>query len=147
MKKIVIPPLFVLISITLIVCFYFFFPEYNLIRFPYNLPGLIVAFSGFVLMGKVREMFKKYNTTLEFENSAVMITEGMFSKSRNPMYIGMFMFLCGIAMCFGNLFSLLTPIGFIMIIRLIFIPKEEKLMEAKFGEKYVLYKQKVRRWL
>jgi protein-S-isoprenylcysteine O-methyltransferase Ste14 len=147
MNKIVIPPVFVLISVILIMFFYFYLPQYNLIRFPYNLPGLIVIFSGFVLVGKVWELFKKHKTTLEFEESAVMITEGMFSKSRNPMYIGMFMLLCGLAMCFGNLFSLLTPVGFILLIRFLFIPKEERLMENKFGEKYLLYKQKVRRWL
>ena len=147
MKKIIIPPVFVLISLILIVCFYFFFPQYDVVRFPFNLLGLVVIFSGIVLMGRARDLFKKYSTTLDFEESAAMITEGMYSKSRNPMYIGMFIFLSGIAMCFGNLFSLLTPLGFMMIIRLVFIPKEEKLLENKFGEKYLVYKQKVRRWL
>lgn len=147
MKKIIIPPVFVLISIVLIVCFYFYFPEYGVVRFPFNLLGLIVMFSGIVLMGKARDLFKKYSTTLDFEESAAMISEGMYSKSRNPMYIGMFIFLSGVAMCFGNLFSLLTPIGFIAIIRLVFIPKEEKLLEDKFGEKYLDYKRKVKRWL
>ena len=76
-----------------------------------------------------------------------MITEGIFSRSRNPMYIGMFVFLIGISVCSMNLLSILSPFLFLFCIMLVFIPKEERMMRDEFGEEYVNYTNKVRRWL
>jgi len=44
------------------------------------------------------------------------------------MYIGMFFLLLGIGFCFMNLFSILTPIGFILIINKVCVPVEEKMI-------------------
>ena len=147
MKKLFIPPVFVLISLVLIVMFYFMIPEYNWIQFPLNFSGLLITFIGFVIMGKARDLFKKHKTTLTYNKSSYMITEGIFAKTRNPMYIGMFLLLLGIGICFMNLFSILTPFGFILLIRLFFIPTEEKMMYDTFGHDYLEYKNKVRRWI
>ncbi len=145
MKNIFIPPVFVLISLVLIVCFYFFIPEFNYISFPYNLSGLIFVFAGFGIMGTTRNLFKKHKTNLTIKKSSAIIKEGLFSKTRNPMYIGMFLMLLGTGICFMNLFSMLTPIGFILAIRFYSIPIEERLMQESFGDEYLEYKKKVRR--
>jgi protein-S-isoprenylcysteine O-methyltransferase Ste14 len=145
MKNIIIPPVFVLISLILIIVFYFLIPDYNFIPFPFNLSGLVLVFTGFGIMGTTRKLFQKNKTTLFIEKSSAMIKEGLFSKTRNPMYIGMFLLLLGVGVCFMNLFSMLTPLGFILVIRFHFIPKEEKLMYDAFGEEYLAYKKKVKR--
>jgi len=147
MKKLIIPPVFVLISIILIVLFYFVSPKFNLIAFPYNLSGILLSFIGFTIMGKSRDLFKKYKTNLDIKESSHLITEGVFSKTRNPMYIGMFLLLLGFAICFQNIFSIITPFGFLLIIRLIIFPKEERLMSNVFGQEYLDYKKKVGRWI
>ncbi len=147
MKRLIVPPLFVLLSLILIVLFFFLVPRLNIIPFPFNFAGLIISFGGFVLMGKARELFKKHNTNLAIEASSSLVTEGPYTKTRNPMYIGMFLLLLGIAVCFANLLSMLTPFGFILAIHLIFIPKEEKLMHEAFGAQYIEYKNKVKRWI
>jgi protein-S-isoprenylcysteine O-methyltransferase Ste14 len=147
MKNIFIPPVFVVLSLILIVLFYFIVPEYNKVPFPQSLAGIVIIFIGFMLMGKTWDLFKKYNTTLDFEKSAHLVKEGVFSKTRNPMYIGMFLLLLGLAICFRNIFSLIVPFGFLLIIQLLFIPKEEKLMLGEFGQEYLDYKKKVRRWV
>ncbi len=147
MKKLFIPPVFIFISLCLIVLFYFILPDYNLIPFPYNLLGILIAFSGFVISGKTRDLFDKYKTTLGFDKSTYLITEGVFSRTRNPMYIGMFLFLFGISICFMNIFSILTSIVFILSVRVCFIPIEEKLLSEEYGSEYEIYKQKVKRWI
>jgi protein-S-isoprenylcysteine O-methyltransferase Ste14 len=147
MKRLIVPPLFVLLSLILIVLPHFLVPAYNIIPFPYNFAGLIICFGGFALMGKARDLFKKHNTNLAIETSSSLVTEGPYTKTRNPMYIGMFLLLLGIAVCFANLLSMLAPLGFILAIHLIFIPKEEKLMHEAFGNKYLKYKGKVKRWI
>lgn len=147
MKRLIVPPFFVMISLILIVLFHFLAPKFNIVPFPFNYAGLIISFGGFVLMGKARDLFKKHNTNLAIETSSSLVTEGPYAKTRNPMYIGMFLLLLGIAVCFANLLSMLAPLGFILAIHLIFIPKEEKLMHEAFGNEYLEYKSKVKRWI
>ena len=147
MKKLYIPPtLIAYCAILMLVCFVFL-PQYNMIKFPFNLIGLLIAFLGFYLMGKVRDMFKKYETTLKIETSRHLIDEGVFSKSRNPMYLGMFFLIIGFSLFSTNVISLLLPFAFLMAVRLIFVPKEEKLMLEQFGNNYLEYKKKVRMWI
>lgn len=147
MKKLFIPPVFVLLCFALIILFYFILPQYTVISFPFNLIGVFISILGFVIMGKARELFKKHATTLEIKTSSSLITEGVFSKTRNPMYVGFSLLLIGISICFMNLFSMLCPFLFIGIMNFIFIPKEEKLMFQQFGKQYLDYKTKVNRWL
>jgi len=147
MKKLFIPPVFVLISLILIILFYFIIPDYNLISFPYNLSGVLISFTGFFIMGKVQELFKKHKTNLAINVSSYMITEGVFSKTRNPMYIGMYLFLLGTGICFMNMFSILVSFGFLLIIHFAIVPTEENLMKNTFGQLYLDYMKNVRRWI
>jgi len=147
MKKLYIPPVLIFYSIILITLLYFFAPSFNLIVFPLNLSGILIAFSGFILMGKSRDLFRKYRTTLKIEKSDYLISEGVFLKSRNPMYLGMCILIFGFSVFSTNLVALCIPLIFIMLVGLIFVRKEEKLMLATFGEDYLEYKYKVKRWI
>lgn len=147
MNKIIIPPVFVLLGIAIESLCYFVAQDLNAIPFPYTLAGLVLLWAGFTLMGKTRELFKQNNTTLDIAPSASLVTDGVFSRTRNPMYIGMFLFLSGISVCFGNLASMAVPFAFLLAIKNIFIPKEEKLLQEAFGGQYLEYKSRVRRWV
>jgi protein-S-isoprenylcysteine O-methyltransferase Ste14 len=147
MKKLFIPPVYLLIGFIFIVLFYYFIPRLNVISFPYNLGGLLIAIPGFACMGATSLIFRKHRTTLFIQESSCMITGGLFGKTRNPMYIGMFMALLGFAVCSMNLLSLAVPFGFIAVINKVFIPVEEKLMLKTFGQDYIRYKNRVRRWI
>ena len=127
------------------VLLYFFVPQYNFIIFPYNLIGLLISFFGFTFMGKARDLFKKHQTTLKIEKSNQLIIEGVFSKTRNPMYVGMCILVFGFSILSTNVIAISLPFVFLVLVTLIFIKKEEHLMFEKFGEEYVEYKKKVRR--
>jgi len=147
MKNLFIPPLLVLYSIILMTASWFFLPEFNRIPFPVNFTGIAVAFSGFVLMGKSRDLFTKHKTTLAYDEPSYLITEGVFSKTRNPMYLGMFILLLGIGLCFRNIFSVSTALVFLLILHLGYVPREEKTMLKTFGQDYIKYRKNVRRWI
>ncbi|MCD4736233.1 MAG: isoprenylcysteine carboxylmethyltransferase family protein [Bacteroidales bacterium] len=147
MKKLFIPPVFIFTCLILIVLFYFLIPSYNWIKFPFNLCGIFIALIGLLTMGKSKDLFKKHQTSLAIEKSSFLITEGIFSKTRNPMYLGMFLLLLGIGVCFMNLFSIMTAIGFLVLIHFMVIPKEEKIMYKSFGQDYLEYKKNVNRWI
>jgi len=147
MNKLIIPPTLVAYSLILIVLFYFVLPTYNIIPFPFNLGGLILVFMAVSVTGKARDLHKKYATTLKISESSHLINEGIFTKTRNPMYLGMSLLLLGIGICFGNLFSMIIPLIFAVVVSIVTIPKEEKLLDETFGEEYVKYKKEVRRWI
>jgi len=147
MKKLYIPPTLIVYCLLSMIAIYFLLPKFNLILFPYNLIGLLIAFSGFYLMGQARDLFKKNQTTVKIEKSNHLITEGVFSKSRNPMYLGMFVLIFGFSVISTNILSLGLPFIFITLVGLIFIRKEEHLMFDTFGDNYLQYKRKVRRWI
>jgi protein-S-isoprenylcysteine O-methyltransferase Ste14 len=63
------------------------------------------------------------------------------------MYLGMMSILLGVAIFLGSLISFAFPIIFIIIMEKLFIPLEEKNLEKKFGNQYIDYKKRVRRWI
>lgn len=147
MSKFLIPPsLLGYCLIVMIICC-IALPNLNLLVFPYNLCGVVVVFVGFAIMGKARMLLKKHNTTLKIQQSQNIVTEGVFQKTRNPMYFGMAVLLFGAAILSSNVISLVVPLLFVFLVSLLVIPKEEKLMIQKFGQEYLDYTQKVHRWL
>ncbi len=104
-------------------------------------------FAGFVLTGKSRDLFHKHKTVHNFEDASFLITEGIFSKTRNPMYWGMLLFLLGISLIFCNVYSFVYLVLFFILLNVVYIPYEEKTLESIFGEQYSDYCKKVRRWL
>ena len=146
MNNLFTPPVIIPVSTFIMIVFYFTVPQLNYITFPLNLSGLLISFAGFVIMGKARNLHKKYNTTLTYEQPTHLITEGVFSKTRNPMYCGMFLLLLGISIVSRNLLSVSLALLFWIISNFIFIPAEERSMSRVFGKDYDAYRMKVRRW-
>jgi protein-S-isoprenylcysteine O-methyltransferase Ste14 len=76
-----------------------------------------------------------------------LITSGPFRYSRNPLYLGgnVFIFL-GVVLFLGSSVGLLlTAINIVLVDFM--IKREERQLEKSFGEEWLSYKKKVRRWL
>ena len=146
--KKVLPPTYFMSSIFLVAIIHFIFPITKLIFFPWNLLGLpLLAIGGILNLLPDRD-FNRFNTTVKpFEYSSKLITSGTFRLSRNPMYLGMGIFLTGESMLFGSLGPFIIPIVFVVLMHFIFIIPEEKMLLEKFHEEYKAYTNKVRRWI
>ncbi|KZL19622.1 hypothetical protein PsAD2_01901 [Pseudovibrio axinellae] len=81
------------------------------------------------------------------ENASAIVCEGIFSKTRNPMYLGLQFILLGWAIYQGNLFAIPVALGFAAYITAFQIIPEEAILEENFGEEYLKYKARVRRWM
>jgi len=148
MKKIISrPPTYFYISIVLIIILRFIFPNFNLIRFPHNLLGILLMIFGFYLIGKSYFLFKKHKTPEDLSESKALVIEDIYKYSRNPMYVGSIIFLIGLSILIQNVLSFIILIMFFLIMDKMFIPFEEEKMEKTFGKKYLEYKKKVRRWI
>ncbi|MFA5075960.1 MAG: isoprenylcysteine carboxylmethyltransferase family protein [Patescibacteria group bacterium] len=147
MKKIVsIPPNYFYLSLIISVLFFYFIPSANLINFPYNSIGLILVIVGFYLIIRSWLLFRKHQTPESFADSTRLVIENLYRFSRNPMYLGGVISLLGLAIFLGNLISLLTPVVFFLVTNFMFIPYEEEKMIKTFGQEYLNYKNKTRRW-
>lgn len=76
-----------------------------------------------------------------------LITEGPFRYSRNPAYLGLAMIYAGIAVLRNALWAILFLPLVLYVIQREVIGREERYLERTFGEEYVAYKARVRRWL
>jgi len=92
--------------------------------------------------------FAKAGTNIvPLTHSTALVTDGMFARSRNPMYTSMVAIVTGVALVLDRWAPWIVVPVFVAILRLRFIRHEERLMEATFGQSYLDYKARVRRWL
>jgi hypothetical protein len=95
----------------------------------------------------IREMFAA-NTPLDVRKpSTEIVTSGVFRKSRNPVYLGMLLLCAGVAFLANSLWILILVLPLAIILQKGVIEPEESYLEKKFGDKYLRYKAKVRRWI
>lgn len=82
-----------------------------------------------------------------FLPSTVLVTHHLFRLTRNPMYLGMFVILAGVWIVLGSLSPLFVIPAFFILIRNAFVRREEVFLRERFGQAYVDYAARVRRWL
>ena len=81
------------------------------------------------------------------EQTTAIVTHGPYRFTRNPIYLGMFLGQTGFAIGFDNLWILVMPVPFYLVLRYGVVAREEAYLERKFGDVYSDYKSRVRRWL
>ena len=143
-----VPPIYLLLTLIVMGSLHWFVPIMYLIATPYRYGGIALIVLGFAVTAPAAQAFRRLDTPLKpFEESTVVVTTGMFRFTRNPMYLGMVVGLLGIAILLGSLAAFLPVPVFVAIIHFQFIVHEERFMEELFGEEYLAYKRKVRRWI
>jgi protein-S-isoprenylcysteine O-methyltransferase Ste14 len=79
--------------------------------------------------------------------TTTIVESGPYRFTRNPIYLGMFLGLIGLAIAFDNLWLLMMLVPFALVIRYSVVAREEVYLERKFGDVYRGYRSRVRRWL
>ena len=147
-KKKILPPTTFWISLMLSIGLHFILPIKKFITAPYNYTGILLIFGGILLNLWADYLFKNKKTTVKpFEKSSCLIEEGPFVFSRNPMYLGMTIILLGTSITLGSVIPFIITVVFPFFISISFILPEEKSLEETFGQDFIEYKKRVRRWL
>jgi protein-S-isoprenylcysteine O-methyltransferase Ste14 len=76
-----------------------------------------------------------------------IVASGPYRFTRNPIYLGMFLGLIGLAIGFDSLWLLMTLVPFALVIRYGVVAREEAYLERRFADAYRGYRARVRRWL
>jgi protein-S-isoprenylcysteine O-methyltransferase Ste14 len=110
--------------------------------------GVMFFIVGVVLIILARREFARYGQYTDPGHSTTnIVTTGVFSFSRNPLYLGVVSILIGIALAFNLVWVLVFLIPSLIACHYILIAPEERYLTTKFGEEYRAYAASVRRWL
>ena len=123
--------------------------------FVFDFPGkavLAVAFAsaGSLIIFFAVAMFAKARTTVnptDPSKAQTLVTTGLYRVSRNPMYLAMAFLLAGWGMFLGSALNLLLLGGFIHAMNTLQIKPEETALEEIFGDAYLDYCRRTRRWI
>ena len=149
MKTIKIPPPILVLILTSLV--YFSSTKLESIYLPYRqkVSVLILIIGIVVIISPVFDFIKSKTTVnpIKFQNVNRLVTTGIYRYSRNPMYLGMILIIISTTVYYLNFLSVFSPIIFYIWINKFQISREEIFLEGKFGNEYLKYKSKTRRWI
>lgn len=129
-----------------------FFPSDITSIFPFNLLGLLILLLGIVFVVAANHQLLVrgrigLQTREPFHIPSNIVTTGPYCYSRNPIYLGVVLILLGFAIIFVSVTVLICTIALFLFFWKILVRWEEKKLEEAFGDEYLLYKKRVRRWL
>lgn len=116
-------------------------------RFPAALTCLVLGVG--VCAAGVLE-FRRAQTTVDPrkpESSASLVSTGIYSVTRNPMYVGFTLLLLALTIVLASPWALLIVVGFVVYLNHYQIRPEERALTDLFGQEFVDYQSRVRRWL
>src|SRR5689334_10764687 len=119
----------------------------KLVRLP--IAAALAAIGIAIAVGGVRSFHRAKTTVnpLRPETSAALVSTGVYSFTRNPMYLGMLLLLFGFAVSLSSVWSFAGPLCFALYITRFQIAPEERALERLFGASFSEYRRRVRRWL
>ena len=144
------PPTYFWAAVVLMVAFHFLCPGITgLVPGPWNwIGGAVVIVVGVALAWLPELQFKRVGTEIKpFRDSIHLVTDGLFRVSRNPMYLGMALALAGVFVVLASLTPAVMVLVFIVVMTVRFIIPEERDLARQFGDDYLAYKRRVRRWI
>lgn len=110
--------------------------------------GISLLVVGAVLAFWAQWIFHKvHTTTVPYGTSTKLVDWGPYRFSRNPMYLGLFLFFAGVSVALTFVWSLLILLGVMYYLNSAVVPLEERQLARSFKEAYQSYFREVRRWL
>jgi protein-S-isoprenylcysteine O-methyltransferase Ste14 len=109
--------------------------------------GVMAFVVGIGMVISANRIFRRIGTNVNpFRPTSALATSGVFTWTRNPMYVGANLVLFGIAIGFAVDWVLLLLVVNLPLIHYGIILREERYLEQKFGDEYHRYKTKVPRY-
>ncbi|MGE6598818.1 methyltransferase family protein [Bacillus proteolyticus] len=78
-------------------------------------------------------------------NQGKLYTGGLFKYAIHINYLGDCLWVLGLALISNNIYSLLIPLGLLIVFVFDYIPKSDDYLQNKYGEQFTVYKQKTKK--
>ena len=115
-----------------------------------NTISLFLLILGFTVFTLAIKAFNKQKTTvnpLEPRQASSLVSSGIFKYSRNPMYLGMLIILLALSFKFNLVGGIVISLFFYLFITKFQILPEEEAMNELFGDEFIEYSNRTRRWI
>jgi protein-S-isoprenylcysteine O-methyltransferase Ste14 len=110
--------------------------------------GTIAFVAGMAMMSAGHRAMSRHGTAVNpLRPTTALVADGVFRHTRNPLYVGVSIALCGIALIFALDWVLVLIIPAFMLLHFAVVRREERYLEQKFGDAYRAYKARVPRYL
>ena len=144
----IVPPIYFFAALVVAVGLHLYVPLWTVVPSPINLAGAVLVVLGLALTLWAAGLFRVAGTPIRpFQQSTTLVISGVYRITRNPMYLGMVLVLLGVALLLGTIAAFFPIPVFIWQIQRKFVLPEEAFLESLFGQQYLGYKARVRRWL
>lgn len=115
---------------------------------PAHVIGIAIGTAGLILIASAITTLRRHNTTVMPDKTATtLVTSGPYHMFRNPIYLGEVMVMFGLAELTKNIWFVAAGILLALAVTWLQILPEERHLEARFGNDYLDYKQRTRRWI
>ncbi len=110
--------------------------------------GAALVLAGLALMAAaIIKMNSRKTTVIPRRAPSVLVTDGAFSVSRNPIYLADALILAGAILWWDAVVALPLVGAFVWVIQTRFIKDEEARLTEAFGPEFDLWAARVRRWI
>ena len=110
--------------------------------------GIVLIALGLALVAPSAALFQRAGTNLApHRPTTALVFTGPYRFTRNPIYVGFADIYAGAAVWSGTTWALILLPLVLVVIRRAVIAREERYLEATYGQEYLDYKARVRRWL
>ena len=108
---------------------------------------LCTVTSGILALSALLEMRRAGTNVDPRQPATALVSKGPFRFTRNPLYLSLALLYTGMALRINSLWIIAMLPGALIAMRRGVINREEQYLERKFGEQYLSYKARVRRWI
>ena len=108
--------------------------------------AMLIAAGGALAIPAMRG-FRSAGTHVEpWKPSSALVTGGIFGWLRNPMYVGLALIVAGLGIALASDWMLVMLVPAVLLLHFGVVKREERYLEAKFGDAYRAYKERVPRY-
>ncbi len=109
--------------------------------------GAVVILAGVAIaLSAELRFFRAGTATLPIQPTTVLVVDGIYRHTRNPMYLGLSLVLAGLGPAWDNFWCWAALPFAVYAVTKLAIEREEAYLARTFGEDYLAYKARVRRW-
>ncbi|MCP5381316.1 MAG: isoprenylcysteine carboxylmethyltransferase family protein [Kordiimonadaceae bacterium] len=142
------PPVFYIIAIILGLILDYIYPLSVGLAGNEKIAAIVLFILGTIIIILGFRIFARNKQSPSVHASVTKVYQsGIYAYSRNPIYLGVALMMLAFGLYLDKLWIIFMMIPLIIILNRLVIEKEEAYLEAKFGEEYIKYKKKVRRWI
>ena len=114
---------------------------------PWAVGGCLVVVGVALAAAGIRNFSRAATPVPTNEPTRALVTTGIHAWTRNPIYLGMFLIYGGIGAAALSPWVLILTLPLAILIRYGVVAREEVYLARRFGDAYLDYRRRVRRWL